>query len=232
MGKRLPAADRRLPTPDDWATFGRQAAGLVGRSLSADEGRTLEAYVGLLAEWNQTYNLVGPSVLERVLDRHLLDSLTLLPHLGPRQRVADLGSGAGLPGLVLGVFLDLDSRMDLIEGAEKKNRFLRHAVARLGLVNRVRVPGQRAELLVREQPSPYTTVVSRALGSLIYGAELAAPLLETGGNYLALKGERHEEEVTAFLDAPIAQRFAAPRIQRLDAGGVIVILKKVSRETH
>ncbi len=145
----------------------------------------------LLRETAHPLGLIGDVQEEDLLERHLLDSAFLLPHFrqGP---VADLGSGAGLPGMVLAL-LRPELEVWLVEPRRKAVSFLEYARVRLGL-ERVKIVRARAE--DPEIPREYfETVTARALAELESLWQLAEPLLRPGGFLLAPKGPRGREEV-------------------------------------
>ena len=151
----------------------------------------LEAYLVLLHQWQKAINLVGKSTLDDAWRRHILDSAQLFRHLpeGP-VRLADLGSGAGLPGLVLAIMGATE--VHLVEADRRKAQFLREVVLRLQL-RHVRVHVARIESL----DLAVDVVTARALAPLFELLALAAPLLAPGGRLLLLKGRNVEAELTA-----------------------------------
>ncbi len=200
----------------------------LGRSLSERQRADLQQFSLLLWEANQQFNLMGPSAATDWLSRHLLDAVPLLPFFTARAQVADLGSGGGVPGLVLAILSHPPQTIHLIESTIKKARFLEAVVAQLALQDRVRVFPLRAEQLGSEGKNAYDLVVSRALGSLAYGAALAAPLLRPGGAYLALKGRQHPQELAEWRQSPLRRLFQEPQIHPAmgEGGGVIIRLLK------
>jgi 16S rRNA (guanine527-N7)-methyltransferase len=152
----------------------------------------LEALLEMLADPRAP---ISASSVERARDVHIADSLSGLEidPLASASRVADLGSGAGLPGLVLAACLP-DARFDLIESLGRKCGFLREAADRMGLEN-VAVVCERSEDRASSQSrEAYDAVTARAVGSLATLAELASPLLRQGGVLVAWKGARSDAE--------------------------------------
>lgn len=148
------------------------------------------AYLDLLARWNRAYNLTAIREPGRMLTHHILDSLAVRPYVHGR-RCLDLGSGAGLPGLVLALSLP-DTHWVLLDSNRKKVRFLNQAVLELGPAN-VEVVAARAEDYRPEQR--FDTITCRALTSLGQFRALAAPMLAPGGRLLAMKGTRPGAEL-------------------------------------
>jgi 16S rRNA (guanine527-N7)-methyltransferase len=152
----------------------------------------LEALVELLGEPRAP---IAASTVSRARDVHIADSLSGLEvdALREADRVADLGSGAGLPGLVLAAELP-ETRFDLLESVSRKCDFLREAIRRMGLRN-AEVVCRRSEDWARGAGrEAYGAITARAVGRLATLAELASPLLREGGILLAWKGTRSGEE--------------------------------------
>ena len=138
---------------------------------------------------------IAASTVARARDVHIADSLSGL-ELEPIRsagRIADLGSGAGLPGLVLAAALP-DARIDLIESIERKCTFLRDAIERMELANATVVCRRSEEWAGGEGREAYDVVVARSVGRLAALAELASPLLREGGELVAWKGKRSTQE--------------------------------------
>jgi 16S rRNA (guanine527-N7)-methyltransferase len=152
----------------------------------------LEALLELLADPRAP---VSRSTIERARDVHIADSesgLEIEP-LAAAGRVADIGSGAGLPGLVLAARLP-EARVDLIESQGRKCEFLRRAVGRMGLANAEVVCERSEDWASSRGREAYDAVTARAVGPLATLAELASPLLREGGVLVAWKGARSREE--------------------------------------
>lgn len=182
----------------------RLAAGArtLGIDLCPAAVDRLLAYLDLLERWNRVVNLTAIRARERMIPGHLLDSLSVVPYLGPASRLSDLGSGAGLPGIPIALARP-DIRVRLVEARERKARFLRQVVRELALRN-VEVFAGRVEALPPEGGED--VVVARALGRLAEIVRLAAPLLAPGGRVLAMKGHLPQDEV---VELPAGWRLAA-----------------------
>ena len=201
-------------------------ATVLGRSLSSHQKIALQRFSVLLLQANRRFNLIGPSAESNLLARHFLDAVPLLPFFAEGARVADIGSGGGLPGVVLAILSPPPRMVCLVESAYKKALFLQQVVVDLGIQERVRVCAMRAEQLGLEEKNAYDFVVSRALGSLVYGAGLAKKLLRPGGAYLAMKGRHHDVDIEALRRRPIRHAFQEPEVHPAigKGGGVIVRL--------
>ncbi|MBN8741299.1 MAG: 16S rRNA (guanine(527)-N(7))-methyltransferase RsmG [Lysobacterales bacterium 69-70] len=150
----------------------------------------LIAYVELLARWNAAYNLTAVRDPGEMVARHLLDSLAIAPHVSGTT-LADLGSGAGLPGIPLALVAP-ERQVTLVDSNGKKARFLREAVRALKLAN-VRVIEGR----VQDVPGQFDCVTARAFATLADMLNWAGGLLADGGNWLAMKGKVDEAEIAA-----------------------------------
>lgn len=159
--------------------------------VSRETEARLEAFVAALVAWNARINLIAAGELARIWTRHVADSAQLLPLLpAGARRIADLGSGAGFPGLVLAILAGIETH--LVESDRRKAAFLAEA-ARLSAAP-VRVHAARAEALA---PLDADIVTARALAPLPELLPLAARHLAQGGACLLLKGARVEAELTA-----------------------------------
>ncbi|MGH8203036.1 MAG: 16S rRNA (guanine(527)-N(7))-methyltransferase RsmG [Steroidobacteraceae bacterium] len=202
----------------------RLTAGLreLGLTLAPAQVGALAALLAELADWNTRINLTAITDPAEAVDKHLLDSLAVLPHL-KGLAVADVGSGAGFPGLPLAI-ADPDRRFCLIESTGKKAGFLRHVVARLELPN-VEVVTERAETF---RPSaPFDSVIARALGSLADFIRVAGHLAARDGRLLAMKGRVPEEELKAIPTGWKALAVHPVAVPGLDAERCLVELARV-----
>ena len=166
-------------------------------ALELDEAQLarLVAHLDLLDEWNTRMNLTAIRDRPSQLTKHLLDSLTVQPYLRG-QRIADVGSGAGFPGIPLAI-VEPQRHFSLIESTGKKCRFLEHVRDELQLKN-VEVVQARAE---NYQPEVrFDTVVARAVGPLAGLVKAAGALVVGGGRLLAMKGRYPQDELAAKLN--------------------------------
>lgn len=150
-------------------------------------------YVQILADAGVERGLIGPRETQRLWDRHVLNSAALAELLDPSEQIADIGSGAGLPGIPLALARP-DVRVILIEPLLRRSDFLREVVDDLA-VDVVVVRGRAEEDAVRQRVGEMDAVVSRAVASLEKLARWSVPLLRMGGRMLALKGQRAADEI-------------------------------------
>lgn len=158
----------------------------MGLTLPIGAEDKLEAYLTLLAKWNRTYNLTAIHDREQMVTHHLLDSLAVLPHLGKVGTLADVGSGAGLPGLILAICRP-DLRVTSVEANQKKAAFQQQAKIELGLVN-VSIHCGRIEALA----GPFDVAISRAFAELADFVRLAGHLAR---QLFAMKGAYPRAEI-------------------------------------
>ena len=155
-----------------------------------------EAYAELLATTGRVRGLIGPREVSRLWERHLLNCAVLSDLLPRGSRIADVGSGAGLPGLVLAIRRP-DLSVTLVEPLLRRATFLHEAVDQLGLAN-TDVQRVRAEEL--HGRARFSAVTARAVAPLPRLVEWSMPLVERGGSLLAMKGSSAAEEVAAAAD--------------------------------
>lgn len=191
----------------------------LGLTLGAQQIARFEVYYRELEAWNKRFNLTAITGCEEIQRRHFVDSLTCLlafpsgassasiPDEVPLQwqaadlRCADVGTGAGFPGVPLKIVFP-DMRLTLIEATAKKVAFLEHIVKALGL-SQVEVLHARAEDVGRlpEHREQYDVVLARAVAHLAVLAEYCLPLCRLGGRFIAPKGEDAPEEIAASEEA-------------------------------
>lgn len=164
----------------------QQGIAALGLTLPAGSAERLAAYLGLLAKWNRVYNLTAVRRESEMVTHHLLDSLAVLPHLGDVRTLADVGSGAGLPGIPLAI-ADPDLQVTSIESNEKKATFQQQAKIELALPN-LQVRRSRAE----EVAGGFDAVISRAFAELAEFVRVAGALAP---RLYAMKGLYPQDEI-------------------------------------
>ena len=165
----------------------------LGVALDAERASKLLRLLDELAQWNRAFNLTGIESREAMVATHLLDSLAVSGELAGA-RIADLGTGAGFPGLPLAI-ANPERRFTLIDATAKKIRFVAHAVRALGLTN-VEAVQARAESMAASEP--FDTIIARAVAPLPKLAVLARALSRPGTRLLAMKGKRPTAELAAL----------------------------------
>ena len=189
------------------------AASLGG--VDAEILERLEVYIRLLSKWQRAINLVGPKTLLDPWRRHILDSAQLAPEIAPENTVADLGSGAGLPGMVLAIMTG--AAMHLVESDQRKATFLREAARETNTA--VTVHTARIEVL---PPLGADVVTARALAPLTRLLPWVHRHLAPGGRALLLKGADADEELTLASKTWMMDK--VHKGSRSDASGTILII--------
>lgn len=200
---------------------------LPAPSVSRETEAALDAYLAALAEWNPRINLVAAAPPEAWRARHVEDSLQLLPLLPHDGPFADLGSGGGLPGLVLAAATGAE--WHLVESDRRKCAFLQEAARRMGLLARVRIHPARIKQVALP---PLAALTARALAPLEKLLPHAHRLLAPGGVAIFPKGRQAEQELTAALPAWLmrVERFAS----RTEPDATILRLREIrpARDDH
>jgi 16S rRNA (guanine527-N7)-methyltransferase len=164
----------------------------IAREVYGPEFALINRYVDILSSTAVDWGLLGPREAERLWDRHILNSAALSGLIGAESAVADVGSGAGLPGIPLAI-LRPDLRVTLIEPLLRRSTFLIQTVKDLGIADRVELVRSRAE----DHGQTYHIVVARALAPLGRLISWCSPLRAPGGAILALKGSSVADEIAA-----------------------------------
>lgn len=162
----------------------------MGANLSDETIQKLVDYLVMLQKWNKAYNLTAIRDVDQMINLHLLDSLSTLPFI-TGEKIIDVGTGPGLPGMVLAICFP-EKRFTLLDSNGKKTRFLTQVKMELGM-NNVTVANERVEKHVHQ--GEYDHVISRAFASLIDMINWTLPLPKETGNFLAMKGIYPEEEL-------------------------------------
>lgn len=230
---RSPTALPLLPPPE----FHTQAARL-GIEFEPGDVDRLGRYLELLLEANTRFNLTAITDPVQAWMRHILDSLTLVPHIISIQpgdvdramvKVIDIGSGGGLPGIPLAIVLP-SVEFTLVETTGKKARFLDDTTRTLGLTNTT-VVNERAEIIGQDHKhfrEQFDVVIARAVGRLPVLLELTVPLAKVDGVVLAMKGAKAAEEIAEAKQA--LHRLHAHVIETINTPtGTLVVIQKMRK---
>lgn len=212
------------PTADDHRLD--ELSDALALPMTPEQRKGLLAYVELLTRWNATYNLTAVRDREAVWTQHVADCLAVLPALDalrthtPAHRLLDVGSGGGLPGVLLALMRPtLD--VTCIDTVGKKAAFVRQVAGALGLPN-LHAVHSRVESL---RAPPFDIVASRAFASLPDFVRLTRQLLAPNGSWMAMKGKRPDEEIVA-LPTDVSVFHVEPlQVPGLDAERCLVWMK-------
>lgn len=210
---------------NDVATTIAQDALRMGLSLSETSASKLDQYLSLLAKWNKVYNLTAVRDPIQMRVQHLNDSLAVIPalvrevHQSPA-RILDVGSGAGLPGVVICI-VNSDLRVTCVDTVGKKVSFIQQVAAELQLSN-LTAQHARVESLRDE---PYDVITSRAFSSLADFVALTRHLLADHGVWMALKGKVPSDEITELPDDVEVFHVEQIAVERLEAQRCIVWMR-------
>lgn len=208
--------------------------------IDPEAKRLLLAYARILSQYEKA-NVIGTRDLGEILQRHILDSLSCLifTPLRAARKVADIGSGGGLPGIPLALVLP-DAEITLFESVGKKADFLNYVAAELGLAN-VRVVNSRIEEAAREEAhrGAYDVCTVRALAKLSVIAEYSLPLLHMGGHVVAMKGREDAEEraegerASMVLGGRMCDEMPVPQVTGIEQKDRrLLVLEKIEETPH
>ena len=193
----------------------------MGQEISPRGAQRISAYIHLLAKWNRTYNLTAVRNLEDMRVRHVLDALAVRPWVKSAGRLVDVGSGPGIPGIILAL-ADESLDVTLIDSNLKMTRFAEAAVRELAIEN---VTVQRTR--VEEVPvSSFDQAISRAFASTADFLRLTQHLVRPGGEWLAMKGRLDELEQQAVPAGFVCRETIALTIPALNAARHLLIYQR------
>ena len=191
---------------------------VLGLDIGAATQQRLLDYLALIQKWNKVHNLTAVRDLEAMVTLHLLDSLSVLPHI-KTGRLLDVGSGAGLPGIVLALARP-DLSVTTLDSVGKKASFMRQAKAELGIANLEVVSGRVEEF---KPAYKFDMIISRAFSEIANFLELTQHLLADNGEWLAMKGVYPDEEMVNLKG--VTTRVVELNVPGLDARRHLVFLR-------
>lgn len=199
------------------------AGALPELGLPADPARitALLRFVALLAKWNRAYNLTSIRDEREMVIRHVLDSLSALPFLAG-QRLLDVGTGAGLPGIPLALFQP-ERQFTLLDSVGKKLRFVQHAAAELNLAN---VEVVQARVQQFQPVALFDTITCRAFSALADFVRGCGRLLAPGGRLLAMKGQHPEAEIALLPGDWRVAEVTPLQVPLLEAARHMVVIQR------
>ncbi|MFW5432386.1 MAG: 16S rRNA (guanine(527)-N(7))-methyltransferase RsmG [Methylophilaceae bacterium] len=192
---------------------------LMGLPVSLETQEVLLQYLALLDKWNKVYNLTAVRKPSEMITLHLLDSLSVLPYIKSKN-LLDVGSGGGLPGIVLAVCLP-ELQVTTIDTVQKKAIFMRQVKGELGLDN-LNVVHARVERF--EPEDPFEAIISRAFSEINVFMALTQHLLIEGGCWFAMKGVSPNQELEE-LGIKVSKVFPLS-VAGLDAERHLAVIEK------
>jgi 16S rRNA (guanine527-N7)-methyltransferase len=198
-----------------------QDAATLGVTLTSEDAARLLTLTEELARWNRSYNLTAISAPAAMVTHHLLDSLAVHPDLSGT-RIADVGTGAGFPGLPLAL-CNPQRHFTLIDSTAKKVRFVAHAAERLRLTN---VTAVHARVESMKVEAPFDTVLARAFAPIPKLLEQVTPICGRHTRVLAMKGKWPEDELAALAPHWRVVRSRELNIPGLDAARCLIVLAR------
>ena len=198
-----------------------QGAAAMGLPLPKGAPQKMEQHLQLVEKWNRVHNLTAVREASQMVVIHVLDSLTLLPHLGGAKRVVDVGTGAGFPGIPLAIARP-EISFTLLDSSHKKCSFLEQARAELGLAN-VQVVCERVEQW--KPDTAFDAVVSRAFAELSDFVTQSQHLAAPGARFLAMKGVYPFEEIARMPSTHRIAQVVELAVPTLDAKRHLVMLE-------
>jgi 16S rRNA (guanine527-N7)-methyltransferase len=198
-----------------------EGATAMGLELDGDAIGKLAAYLELVEKWNRVHNLTAVREPSQMVTLHLLDSLSIAPHVAAAATLLDVGTGAGLPGIPLAIARP-SMRVTLLDSSHKKCAFLQQAKTELALAN-VEVVCDRVENWKPAQR--FDVVVSRAFSDLVDFVEQAKHLVAPGGRLMAMKGVYPFEEIARMPATHRVAQVIELRVPRLEASRHVVLVE-------
>ena len=190
----------------------------VGVDVSCETFERLKAYVTLLGEKNKEFNLMGPNEIPKIWDRHVLDAIQLFPYIPKSASIADLGSGAGFPGVVIALLADRP--VTLIESSKKKCDFLKNVSCGAEVIN------ARIENIKNKR---FGCLVSRALAPLEKMLSYAIPLSSEHTVCVFNKGKSYRDEISAAC-SKFKFNYTVHE-SATDSQGVVLVIEKIYQKT-
>lgn len=190
--------------------------------LDQSQFEQLVHFMQLLCKWNAVYNLTAIRQPEQMVTQHLLDSLAVVPSIKGANTILDVGSGGGLPGLVLAIACP-EKHISLIDTVQKKTAFLNQAKAELGLPNVSVYTGPVEALKLENQ---FDVVTSRAFSDLATFVNLSGHLLSKKGCFIAMKGAFPQQEMDKLPDNYKVKEVKTVRVPGLNAQRHLVFIQR------
>ena len=202
-----------------------QGVAQLGLVIDDEKCHKLVAYVQMISKWNKVHNLTAIRDEVSMITLHILDSLVTLPFIQAGEHILDVGSGAGLPGIVIAICKP-DVQVTVIDASQKKASFMRQVKAELDLPNLTVLSGRVEQ---QDIASPFDSIISRAFSDLKTFISLTQGLIKKQGRWLAMKGQVPQEEIDALtLALGVNVDCISPlKVPGLDAERHMLVIKNI-----
>lgn len=172
------------------------AAKSIDIDISLEQANKLYMYKEMLVEWNERINLTAITDDEEIIVKHIIDSLYVVKFINEGSKIIDVGTGAGLPGIIIAIYFEGKVEITLFDALNKRIIFLQDVINKLDLKNVIALHG-RAEETAKDSNyrEKYDIVLSRAVARLNVLMELTSPFTKVNGKCMYLKAEKAEEEM-------------------------------------
>lgn len=197
-----------------------------------DKKDQYKIFIDYLLEVNAHTNLTTITDIDEIKIKHIKDSLSVLDLIKENNKVLDIGSGAGFPGIPLAIEKKID--LTLIDSVNKKVNFMNQAIEKINLQN-ARAIHSRAEDFAKDNREKYDVVVSRAVANMTTLSELCLPFVKVGGIFVALKGPKADEELDEAKNAIKILGGKVIDVERFDLSGnerANIVVKKIRPTKH
>lgn len=197
-----------------------------------DKKDQYKIFIDYLLEVNAHTNLTTITDIDEIKIKHIEDSLSVLDLIKENDKVLDIGSGAGFPGIPLAIEKKID--LTLIDSVNKKVKFVNQAIEKINLQN-ARAIHARAEDFAKDNREKFDVVVSRAVANMTTLSELCLPFVKVGGIFIALKGPKADEELEEAKNAIKILGGKVIDIERFDLSGnerANIVVKKIHPTKH
>ena len=191
-------------TKEQFITKTAEMAINSGIELNMSQLNNLYLYKEMLVEWNEKINLTAITDDEEIIAKHIIDSLEIVKYIKEGQKIIDVGTGAGLPGIIIAIYFEGIVNITLFDALNKRIIFLNEVIKELGLKNVEAIHG-RAEETANDNKfrENYDIVVSRAVARLNILLEITVPFVKIGGNCIYMKADKTDEELSEIKKAKV-----------------------------
>lgn len=198
---------------DEFSSKMSQKAKQMGIEIQPKKMQQFYEYMNLLLQWNEKINLTAIVEKEEIMTKHFMDSLTILRYVKPSEKVLDIGTGAGFPGIPLGI-MKTETSITLLDSLQKRILFLQDVIQKIDLYNVIPIHARAEEMILHpNKRQAFDLVVSRAVASLPVLLEYMLPYVKINGCAICMKGPEIEKEMQ---EAQRALKELGGKIEKVD----------------